>query len=125
MMKIELLKPTVEMEKMIFEFVSEFKKYKEDIINGCCGLMRYSDYCEWIQYIGQVENGIMPDRIASSTFVAIDKLSKSVIGIIDVRHYLNEEHFYSGHIGYSIRPSYRDKGYGTEILRLGVKKQKS
>ena len=124
MMKIELVKPSIDMVTMILEFVSEFKKHKEDTINGCCGLTRYNDYSKWIQYVRQVENGLIPDRISSSTFLAIDKLSKSIIGIIDIRHYLNEEHFYSGHIGYSISPNLRCNGYGTEILQLGVEKAK-
>ena len=29
-----------------------------------------------------------------------DTISKSIAGIIDIRHYLNEEHYYSGHIGF-------------------------
>lgn len=123
MVKIELVKPSNEMETMIFELVSEFKVQKEDTINGCCGLMRCNDYCEWIKYIRQVEKGLI-DRTPSSTFVAIDAISKSIVGIIDIRHYLNEKHYYSGHIGYSIRPNLRCKGYGTEILRLGIEKAK-
>lgn len=123
-MKIELQKPSAEMESMMLKFISEFKEYKEDTINGCCGLTRFSDYHEWLQYIKQVEVGLIPDRISSTTYVAIDKLSKAIIGVIDIRHYLNEEHFYSGHIGYSIRPSMRCKGYGTEILQLGIEKAK-
>lgn len=123
-MKIELVKPSIEMKTMILEFISEFKEHKEDIINGSCGLTRYKDYFEWIQYIRQVEEGLIPDRISSSTFIAIDKVSKSLIGIIDIRHYLNEEHFYSGHIGYSIRPTLRGKGYGIRILELGIEKAK-
>lgn len=37
---------------------------------------------------------------------------------------MNEEHFYSGHIGYSVRPGMRNKNYGTEILQLGLNKAK-
>jgi predicted acetyltransferase len=46
------------------------------------------------------------------------------MGIIDIRHSLSEKYYYSGHIGYSIRPSLRGKGYGTEMLRLGLEKAK-
>lgn len=123
-MSIELLKPSVEMEPMIIDFASEFKENKEDTINGCCGLTRSSNYHEWLQYIEKVEKGLISDRLPSSTFVAIDNSSKCIIGIIDIRHYLNEEHFYSGHIGYSVRPSMRSKNYGTEILKLGLEKAK-
>ena len=123
-MKIELVKPSLEMETMILEFISEFKENNEDFINGSCGLTRYENYCEWVQYTRKVEEGLIPDRVSSSTFIAIDKITKSLIGIIDIRHYLNEEHFYSGHIGYSIRPTLRGKGYGIRILELGIEKAK-
>lgn len=123
-MSIELVKPSVEMEPMILDFVSEFNVNKEGTINGCCGLTRFSDYHEWLQYIENVENGLISDRIPSSTFVAVDNSSKLIVGIIDIRHYLNEEHFYSGHIGYSVRPSVRSRNYGTKILKLGLDKAK-
>lgn len=123
-MIIELVKPSVEMKTLMADFVSEFKEHKEDTINGCCGLTRFNDYGEWILFINDVENGLIPDRIPSSTFVAIDTLSNAVAGIIDIRHSLSQKYYYSGHIGYSIRPSLRRMGYGTEILRLGVEKAK-
>jgi len=45
-MKLELIKPSIEMENMVLDFVSEFKRYNEDTINGCCGLTRYNNYRE-------------------------------------------------------------------------------
>lgn len=123
-MMLELVKPTAEMKEMILKFISEFKQQNEHTINGCCGLTRYDDYSDWLNYIGNVEKGFIPDRISSSTYAAVDKNTKLIIGIIDIRHYLNDEHFYSGHIGYSVRPSMRNKGYGAEILRLGLEKSK-
>ena len=47
-MRIELVKPSVEMEKLISELVFEFKEHNEDTINGCCGLTRCNDYNEWM-----------------------------------------------------------------------------
>ena len=63
-------------------------------------------------------------RISSSTYVAVNKLSKQVVGIIDIRHSLSEKYYYSGHIGYSVRPSMRGKGFGTEILHQGIEEAK-
>lgn len=123
LMDLELVKPTIKMESAVLDFVTEFKLNNENMINGCCGLTRYSDYREWLQYINQVENGLVPDRVASSTYIAVSS-TNIIVGIVDVRHELPEKHFYSGHIGYSVRPSERRKGYGTEILRLGVEKAK-
>ncbi len=49
-----------------------------------------------------------------------------MIGMIDIRHRLNESLLqYSGHIGFSVRKSERQKGYAKEMLRvaLGVCKE--
>ncbi|HON10797.1 MAG TPA: GNAT family N-acetyltransferase, partial [Chitinispirillaceae bacterium] len=42
-------------------------------------------------------------------------------------HNLNNEFLaqYGGHIGFSVRPCERKKGYGTEILRMGLLYAKS
>lgn len=45
------------------------------------------------------------------------------IGGVNIRHRLNEHlEKFGGHIGYDIRPSKRNKGYGTKILELALKK---
>jgi predicted acetyltransferase len=40
-----------------------------------------------------------------------------IIGIVNFRHSLTDFYKDSGHIGCSVRPSQRKKGYATEILR--------
>jgi predicted acetyltransferase len=44
-----------------------------------------------------------------------------LIGLLNIRHLLTPELLMeSGHIGYSIHPDERRKGYATEQLRLGL-----
>ena len=50
---------------------------------------------------------------------------KNFLGKLSIRHKLTKYlKNFGGHIGYYIRPSQRGKGYGREILRLGLKKAK-
>ena len=52
----------------------------------------------------------------TDTFFAIDE-TKKLVGIIDLRHTLNDFLKDFGNCGYSVRPSERRKGYATEMLR--------
>jgi len=52
--------------------------------------------------------------------------SDEVIGRVDIRHSLTENLMrIGGHIGYDIRPSKRNQGYGKEILKLALPKAKA
>ncbi len=75
-------------------------------------------------YVQRVENhaqGIdLPGSgVPSTTFWLID--DDRFIGHINIRHELNERlERIGGNIGYAIRPSERNKGYGAQILALAL-----
>ena len=100
------------------EFKQAFQQAGEDTINGSCGLTRFSCYGDWLFYLERVRQDREPDRVPSFTFLAGD--GKQLVGIIDIRLQLTQAHYYSGHIGYSVRPDCRGRGIGTELLRLGL-----
>lgn len=55
--------------------------------------------------------------VPASTFWLIN--SNKIIGVIIIRHYLNEQlRFRGGHIAYYVRPTERNKGYATKMLSL-------
>lgn len=69
---------------------------------------------------------LRPNRVTASTYLARRKEDCKIVGIIDIRHYLNNYLLlYGGHIGYSIRKSERRKGYAKEMLGLALKKCES
>ena len=66
---------------------------------------------------------VKSDRVPMSDFWLID--GDEYVGRLSLRHELNEALLlWGGHIGYQIRPSKRRRGYGKEILRLGLIKAK-
>ncbi|MCJ8171394.1 GNAT family N-acetyltransferase [Clostridium botulinum] len=68
-----------------------------------------------------VMNGLAP----SSTYLAIRLVYNKLIGMIDIRHKLNDYLFqFGGHIGYSIRKSERRKRSAKEMLNLALEKCK-
>ncbi len=119
-MSLYLFLPTADRRVQVEEFKQAFQQAGEDTINGSCGLTRFSCYGDWLFYLERVRQGREPDRVPSFTFLAGD--GKQLVGIIDIRLQLTQAHYYSGHIGYSVRPDCRGRGIGTELLRLGLEK---
>ena len=66
---------------------------------------------------------LKPDRVAQTTYWLVD--GEKFIGEISIRHELNEAlKQRGGHIGYGIRFSEWNKGYGTKMLAMALKKAK-
>ena len=61
-------------------------------------------------------------RSPSSTFLCIRERDQAMVGICNIRHDLNQDYLLTiaGHIGYSIHPVERRKGYATDQLRLAL-----
>ncbi|MGN0424973.1 MAG: GNAT family N-acetyltransferase [Acetatifactor sp.] len=108
------------------EYFSELKAYKKefldrgDSMDGCGPLRRYDDMQE---YLAMVNRYLNPDTlpeglVVASQFLCIRKNDGRLVGMIQVRHYFNEFlEKYAGHIGYSVRPSERRKGYASWMLK--------
>jgi predicted acetyltransferase len=94
------------------------------IMNGAGGMDKsIDDYEGWVDRLeGDINyNNIKGDMIPANTYFAIRQNDEKIIGMINIRHRLNERLLKNGgHIGYSVRPTERKKGYATEILGLGL-----
>ncbi|MDE7446519.1 MAG: GNAT family N-acetyltransferase [Lachnospiraceae bacterium] len=118
-MKIKLVRPTEEYKDRALRFKQEFFDHDEMIINGSELLDKTNDYKDWLKSIENNTNIETVDQnwVVTDTFFAVDETDE-IIGIIDLRHTLNDFLKDFGNCGYSVRPSERKKGYATEMLRL-------
>lgn len=122
--ELRLIYPSKEYEKRAFEYIQEFREYNSEI-NGTGGLDRYEDYDEWLSKVERDLDilNIPEDRVSANTYFLVRIPDNKIIGMINIRHRLNDFLLNEGgHIGYSIRPTERKRGYGTLMLKLGLEK---
>ncbi|MDP4088495.1 MAG: GNAT family N-acetyltransferase [Bacillota bacterium] len=124
MTDLRLIFPSREYGKKAFEYIKEFLEYNSEI-NGTGGLDRYEKYDDWLIKIKKdLDISNIPEgRVPANTYFFIRVSDDKIIGMINIRHKLNEFLFNEGgHIGYSIRPTERKKGYATTMLKLGLQR---
>ena len=126
MEKIILVKPDL-------SYADEIIKYKEEslaespIINGSAGLDRLSSIEDWLEELNKrsCEDTVPKGLVPSSTYLGVREKDNYIVGMIDIRHYLNEYLTQvGGNIGYSVRKSERNKGYAKQMLKLALEKCK-
>ena len=126
MEKIILVKPNL-------SYADEIIKYKEEslkenpLINGAAGLNNFSSIEGWLEELKMKssEDTIPEGLVPSTTYLAVREIDNYIVGMIDIRHYLNE--FLTqvgGNIGYDVRKSERNKGYAKQMLKLALEKCK-
>ena len=122
MEKFYLERPSLERKIEAIEYINEFYAHNSQI-NGTGGLDRYVDnYEEWLIKLEKDLKQIpTEERVPAKTFFLIRENDNKIIGMINIRLCLNERlKEEGGHIGYSIRPSERKKGYNKINLYLGL-----
>jgi predicted acetyltransferase len=128
MAEIELIVPGKNHESMAAEFIKEHLDNNEHDIHGGALIEKLSSYDEWLRLLkaNSHKQTVENDWVVSSTFFAGRISDGRIVGMVDIRHELNDFLIsYGGNIGIGVRPSERGKGYGREILRLALEYCKS
>ena len=118
--RLIIRRPTLRDKEQVEEMVEEFRKY-ESIINGHGSIDKCASYEEWLDKLAMYENKeTLPEgRVLSTQYITVRESDNKVVGLVNARWYLNDFlKIHGGHIGDSIRPLERNKGYATEQIRL-------
>ena len=93
-------------------------------MDGTSNLRRFEDMDQWYDWIQKAEHWetCPPNWVPDTQFISVRNSDGRIVGMLDIRHTMNEdiERLY-GHIGYSVRPSERRKGYA--VIQLGLAKE--
>ena len=115
--------------KVAEEYASQIADYRQEMLDmgssmdGTGSLRAMADPYEYIVKCRNYESieTVPEGRVPATQFIYVRKCDNKVVGMIQVRHYFNDYlEKYAGHIGYSVRPTERRKGYGKAMLKMAL-----
>ncbi|MBO5167442.1 MAG: GNAT family N-acetyltransferase [Lachnospiraceae bacterium] len=123
---MKLVFPNISYKEKAIAYINEFYEHNSDI-NGSGALDRFlneSTYEEWLKKVladMDIANVEKP-KVPAITYFYVREEDDKIIGMVNIRlalnDFLREE---GGHIGYSIRPTERQKHYATDMLKEALK----
>ena len=125
--KLLLLRPTA-------EYIPQYEEYRREFLDfggsmdGAGSLRRLESGRAWLD---EVERFSRPEtvpegKVVSTQFILVREADDRLLGMLQLRHYLNDYLAqYAGHIGYSVRPGERRKGYARRMLAMGLEEARA
>lgn len=110
------------------KYANEIMAFRQELLDtgsdfaGGGSLCNCTSVEKWIEAVRQNEKTCQEGGVTSNSYIAVRLYDNKVVGIIDLRHHINHPilNVWGGHMGYTVRPSERRKGYAKEMLRQNL-----
>lgn len=116
---LKLIEPAEEYARQIAVYRKAFLD-SGDSMDGTDGLRRMEDPKEWVEHCRRSKDPdkVPEGRVPATQYMLVREDDDKIVGMIQIRHLLNEYLAeYGGHIGYSVAPDERRKGYASHMLK--------
>lgn len=122
---IKIVIPSEDYVRKIKGFKNELLKHGYKTIHGGRDLMSQEDIKQWIEESHDYSASLnLPEgKVASTTFLVVRKKDESVIGVVSLRHELNDYLYnYAGNVSYTIAPCGGKNDYASLMLGQLIQK---
>lgn len=115
---MEFRLPEIKDKDKVISYIEDHYAHNEKSLSASNGLTSFK-YEDWVKKIHN--NVTIPDEVWGKSYTYFLFDNDKLVGILNIRYDLSLDLVEKyGHIGYGVRPSERQKGYATKMLKFAL-----